>query len=111
FILSPADDRPQFEVPDGRFVMCQVHDTDGELIARRRRMAFVKGTIPEQKVQNLSQGGRLQVIGIPRINLRLVQSRLEHADGPMFDKALEWDLPYEVVVVAFVKELPAGGDD
>ena len=111
FILSPSDDHPQFEVPDGRFVMCQVLDTDGELVARRRRMAFVKGTIAEEKVKALGAGGRLQVIGIPRINLRLVKWRLDNADNAKFDKPLDWDLPYEIVVLALVKELPAGGDD
>jgi hypothetical protein len=109
FILSPWDEHPQFALPDGRFVMCQVFDTDGELVARR--MAFVQGTTPEEKVKALNAGGRLHVIGIPRINLRRVKWRLDHANDPNFDKPLEWDLPYEIVVLALVKELPAGGDD
>jgi hypothetical protein len=102
FILSPSDEQPQFEVPDGRFVMCQLHDVDGELVARRRRVAFVKGTEPELKVKSLGSDGRLRVIGIPRINLRLVQWRLEHQNDPQLEHPLDWSLPYEIVAIAVV---------
>ena len=102
FILTPSDEQPQFEVSDGRFVMCEVHDIEGELVARRRRLAFVKGTEPEMKVKAMKAGDRLRVIGIPRINLRLVQWRLEHQDDPKFDHPLTWSLPYEIVVIGVV---------
>lgn len=108
FILSPSDEQPQFEVSDGRFVMCQIHDVEGELVARRRRVAFVKGTEPEQRIQELGIGGRFRVIGIPRISLRLVKWRLDHKDDPQFDHPLDWSLPYEIVAIGVVpKESPA----
>jgi hypothetical protein len=109
--LAPDSDHPQpvKVVDDGRFVMCQVYDIEGELIARRRRMVFVKDSVVDKKVKNLADGHRLHVIGIPRISLRLIQWRLENASDPKFDHPLDWDLPYEIVVIGFVEEL--GSDD
>ena len=109
-IVDPDEERNPKDVADGRFILCQLRDTDGELIARRRRVVFVKGTDAEAKSRTIGKG-RLQVIGIPRINLKLVQWRLDHANDPDFDNPLDWDLPYEIVVVGLVKEHPATDDD
>jgi hypothetical protein len=72
FILEIGD-LSQHEVDDGRMVLCQVRDTEGELLIRRRRMVFVKGTQPELRVRQMQEGDRIRVIGIPRINLRLMK--------------------------------------
>jgi hypothetical protein len=103
FILEIGDEPPHV-VDDGRLVLCQVRDTDGELILRRR-MAFVKDTQPELRVRSMGQGDRLHVIGIPRVNLRLVKWRLDNAGSDLNDpdNPLNWDLPYEIVVVAVVE--------
>jgi len=84
-------------VTDGRFVMAQVLDLQNELLVHNRRMVFVKGTAPEQKVQTLQAGDTLHVLGIPRIDLALVSYRVRNrATRP---DALTWSLPYEIVVV------------
>ncbi|HEY6155913.1 MAG TPA: hypothetical protein VIV88_00590 [Gemmatimonadales bacterium] len=88
----------QQEVADGRFVMAQVLDLQNELLVHNRRMVFVKGTAPEQKVQTLQAGDTLHVLGIPRIDLALVSYRVRNrATRP---DALTWSLPYEILVVA-----------
>ncbi len=88
----------QKQVEDGRFVMAQVLDLQDELLVHNRRMVFVKGTAPEQKVQTLQAGDTLHVLGIPRIDLALVSYRVRNrATRP---DALTWSLPYEIVVVA-----------
>ncbi len=95
----------QHEVTDGRFVMAQVLDLQDELLVQNRRMVFVKGTAPEQKVRTLQAGDTLHVLGIPRIDLALVSYRVRNrATRP---DALTWSLPYEIVVVAIYGD--AGG--
>jgi hypothetical protein len=82
---------------DGTAVFASVSTLDGELLVRRRRMIFVKGTPPEQAVRTMHKGGHLHVLGIPRVDLALVAWRAAHAnDRP---EVLDWNLPYEIVVV------------
>jgi hypothetical protein len=92
----------QKEVDNGRFVMCAVRDLDNELIVRKVRMAFVKGTPPEVKVKELAMGKRMTVLGIPRIDLALVAYRVAHKDDDT--RPLTWNLPYEMIVVAVFPE-------
>jgi hypothetical protein len=87
---------------DGRFVMCAVRDTDGDLVARRVRLAFVEGSAPELAVRELAKGERLMVLGLPRIDLALVSWRVEHQDDPR--EPLTWNLPYEMTVIGVYDE-------
>jgi hypothetical protein len=91
-----------FEVEDGMMVMASVLDLKGDLLVHKRRMVFVKGSAPEKAVKNKTKGSVLHVIGVPRINLKLVSWRLENAaERP---EILEWDLPYEMVIVGVFKK-------
>jgi hypothetical protein len=84
---------------DGHGVICTVSDTDGELLVRSRRMVFMKGTDADDRLQGLTKGKRMQVIGIPRISLKLVQWRLTTKEK--FDTSpLSWNLPYEMIIVS-----------
>lgn len=92
----------QFVVPDGRMVFASVHDLEGNLLVRNRRMVFVKGSEPEARVKALKKGGALVVLGVPRVNLALVSWRSKN-----FKKrpgALGWRLPYEIIVVGVYDE-------
>jgi len=96
-------------INDGHLVLASVHDTDGELLVRRRRMVFIKGTDADEQVRALKAGGRLRVTGIPRISLKLVHWRVDHKDDPGYDESpLLWDLPYEMIIVSAGA---AGADD
>jgi hypothetical protein len=98
FILELGEDpRP---LADGTAVLCDVRDLEGELLVRRRRMVFIKGSEPEQQVKGLTAGKRLHVLGLPRIDLALVSWRVQHAEDPKYknDKPLNWNLPYEIIV-------------
>lgn len=93
---------PPKEVEDGRFVMAQVLNLSGDLLARNRRMVFAKGTPPEEKMKTLQVGDTLHVLGVPRVDLSLVSWRVRNrATRP---EALTWNLPYEIVVVGLYEE-------
>jgi hypothetical protein len=89
------------ELEDGHAVICSVFDHEGELHFRGRRMVFIKGTAADTEVAVLKKDARLRVIGIPRISLKLVQWRLDHRNDPGHDVSpLDWNLPYEMIIVA-----------
>lgn len=91
------NERP-FKISDGYFAMARVRDWEGHLIHRKRRMVFVEGTPPAETVKSLGAGDCLRVLGIPRLNLALVNYRVNEARKG--NKApLAWNLPYEIIVV------------
>jgi len=84
------------EVDDGLFVLANVFDAaDDEVAVTKdaRRMVFVKGTSPACEVAKLSTGGRLHVLGIPRVNLSEVA--VMATEEPVATR-----LPYEMIIVA-----------
>jgi hypothetical protein len=94
---------------DGTYVLAQVRDLEGELLVRNRNMVFVKDTAPEEQVKQKKRGGRMHVLGIPRISLKLVDWRIAHKDDP--EQPLTWTtLPYEIIVVAVYPGAPEGDD-
>ncbi|MBI1822488.1 MAG: hypothetical protein HYR79_12340 [Nitrospirae bacterium] len=95
FIMEINGD--QRVIDDGRMVMASVHDTEGELLVRNKRMVFLKDTPPEKMVKALKKGDRLHVLGIPRIDLALVSWRSSHSQSK--PETLKWNLPYEIIVV------------
>jgi hypothetical protein len=98
FIIQLAG-KPK-EVPDGFFVLAQVFDTNEEeepVIPAVRRMVFVKGTPPADEVKKMGKGGRLHVLGIPRVNLA------EVAAVPVGDP-VQMSLPYEMIIVAVLPD-------
>ena len=97
FDLGLNEDPNPLGSGDGTVLMATVSTLDGDLLARRRRMIFLKGTPPEKAVLKLKKGAHMTVLGIPRIDLALVKFRAEHAtDRP---EVLDWNLPYEMVIV------------
>lgn len=106
FLFEP-DDGKQLNADDGgRFVFGSVRDLDGELLIRRVRCAFMKGTEAEAAIRNLPANiTRVRLIGIPRISLKLVQWRLDHANTEQWEdtEPLTWNIPYELIVVGIVK--------
>ena len=89
-------------VKDGRMAFAKVLDEQSELVARKRRMVFVKDTPPEIAIRDKSAGDCLVVLGIPRVNLTLVDWRVKHSkERP---EVLNWSLPYEIVVVGVYEE-------
>ena len=102
FIMEVLDEQPHVQPPDGRFVFASVHALNGELLVHKRRMVFVEGTPPARAVAGLKAGDRLHVLGIPRISLKLISWRIEHFKDDEFKDLdmLNWDLPYEMIIVA-----------
>jgi len=90
-------------VEDGRFVFCRILTPDGDVVAQKVRVAFVKDSKPEKKVKTLKVGKTMHIIAIPRIDLALVSFRADHHDDPNFPDILSWNLPFELVAVAVVQ--------
>lgn len=85
-------------IPDGVQVMAAVSTGDGDLLVNNRRMIGIKGTASGDALSQGHKGDAFTVLGIPRIDLSLVAWRVDHAaENP---EALDWDLPYEMVIVA-----------
>lgn len=93
---------------DSTFVYSNVYDLGGDKIVGgqaesatshrgQRRMVFVKGTPPDDLLHTLADGAVLRVIGVPRIDLALVEWRSNHSSIP---GVLDWNLPYEMVILA-----------
>jgi hypothetical protein len=87
----------------GIFALAKVETTDGELLVHNRRMVFIPGTSPADDVVKMQPGACMHVLGVPRINLALVAWRMQHAKTR--PEALNWSLPYEIVIVG---EYPGG---
>jgi hypothetical protein len=87
-----------FPVKDGSFAFAKVRDWSGELLLRKKRMVFVKGTPPELAVRDAGAGTCLRVLGIPRLDLALVAWRTAQASKGRIE-VLDWNLPYEIIVV------------
>ncbi|MFY9559804.1 MAG: hypothetical protein WAQ52_06190 [Terriglobales bacterium] len=88
------------EGDDGLFVLANVFDTDDDeqaVTQDARRMVFVKGTRPACEVAKLSTGDRIQVLGIPRVNLSEVA--VMATEEPATTR-----LPYEMIIVAVQQE-------
>lgn len=90
---------------DGTAVFADILDTQGELLVHRRRLVFAAGTDPETAVRTMHKGQVLQVVGIPRFDLKLVQFRLKNHTG-RFAGSLTWNIPYEMIVAAVTDSNP-----
>ena len=96
FVLQ-LEENQQFVTLDGRIVRCSALTLDGDVVARNRRMVFVKNTAAEKAVRSRKQGDKMHVLGIPRIDLALVSYRTRVAETQ--PEVLNWNLPYELIVV------------
>jgi len=86
---------------DGLAVMAIVKDVEGTTVVDKpRRMVFVAGTEPANKVKNLKKGAELHVLGIPRVSLEGI-AELAKVAGP---HGKEFHLPYEMIIVAVIPE-------
>jgi hypothetical protein len=98
------NENPTFATGDGRMVFASIHDLEGDLLVRNRRLVFIKDSPPELRVKSLKKGDTLHVLGVPRINLALVSWRSKN-----FKKrpgALTWNLPYEMIIVGVYEDTP-----
>jgi hypothetical protein len=111
FILELNEDPGELE--DGYETFCKVRDLEGELLVHNRRILFVKDTEPANQVKVLKKGKRMHVLGLPRIDLALVDWRVKNANDEKWkdEKPLLWNLPYEIVVVAVYPAAVNGGND
>ena len=95
---------PTFTTVDGRMVFASIHDLEGHLLVRNRRLVFVKDSPPELRVRDLKKGDTLHLLGVPRINLALVSWRAKK--GKTKPAVLKWNLPYEIIVVGVYPDTP-----
>lgn len=89
------------DVGDGFLVLAHVFDKDNldePVTAAVRRMVFVKGTPPADKLLTLAKGEQLHVLGIPRVNLSEVFA-ITSKNGK---DAIDVKLPYEMIIAAIL---------
>lgn len=99
-----------FQVADGMMVFATVmrlrdqddepgeNEEDDAVLVRNLRMVFLNGTPPDTAVKILGKGAVLHVLGVPRINLKLVSYR--RLNRNKIPGILNWNLPYEMLIVA-----------
>ena len=92
------------DVGDGYIVFANVYPAGAgsnaePIFEDRRRMIFVKGSAPADAVKNMKKGGKLHVLGIPRVNLNEVYAI---ASGLAGDEEYSEGLPYEMIIVAIL---------
>ena len=95
------------EISDGYIVLANVFNADASeeespLTEQPRRMIFVKGSPPANKIATMSKGDRLHVLGIPRVNLDEVFAIANGMQG--HDEYALGGLPYEMIIVAVFEE-------
>jgi hypothetical protein len=94
------------DVGDGFIVLANVftpgapEDAD-PLTQEPRRMVFVKGSPPADKIATMAKGDKLHVLGIPRVNLNEVFAVASGLQG--HEEYSEGGLPYEMIIVALLK--------
>jgi hypothetical protein len=91
----------QKKVTDGRFVMAKILDKNNTVIDTAR-LAIVKDSKADKIIRNLGKGGKLHVLGIPRLNLAEISKRLE--DSPANPSLLTDPLPVEMIVVGVLND-------
>ena len=95
------------EVADGYIVLANVFnagaaDEDDPLTEQPRRMIFVKGSPPGDKIATMSKGDSLHVLGVPRVNLNEVFAIANGMSG--HDEYAFGGLPYEIIIVALLED-------
>jgi hypothetical protein len=101
FKLETEEDE-QFITLDGLIVRGRALTLDEDPIVSNRRMVFVHDSAPEKAIRGKPKGTKLHVLGIPRVDLALVSYRARVAASK--PEALEWNLPYEIVIVGVYDE-------
>jgi hypothetical protein len=93
------------DVGDGYIVLANVFNAGAPVNAEPltqepRRMIFVKGSKPADKIATMKKGDTLHVLGIPRVNLNEVYAIANGLQG--HDEYSEGGLPYEMIIVALL---------
>ncbi len=93
------------DVGDGYIVLADVFNAGAPanadpLTQEPRRMIFVKGSKPGDKIATMKKGDKLHVLGIPRVNLNEVWAIVSGFQG--HDEYSEGGLPYEMIIVALL---------
>ena len=89
------------EVEDGYFAMAYVLDKEeNTVVSKMRRMVFVKGTAPADRIRTAAIGDRFHVLGIPRVNLE----RISYITHKKSGQQVTTQLPYEMIIVGIYAE-------
>jgi hypothetical protein len=100
-----------FRLEGGTGVMAAIYDEKGDLLVNERRLVVASGTPPEQALRGMHKGQAVEVVGIPRISLKLVKWRVDNQQDPRCKQhCLTWNLPYEIIVAAITNEHPSLSD-
>lgn len=100
-----------FHLQGGTGVMAAIYDEEGDLLVNERRLVVATGTPPEKVLLGMHKGQAVQVVGVPRISLKLVKWRVENQQDPRCkQRCLTWNLPYEMIIAAITNNAPPTPD-
>jgi hypothetical protein len=100
-----------FHLQGGTGVMAAIYDENGDLLVNERRLVAASGTPPEEILLEMHKGQAVEVVGIPRISLKLVKWRVDNQENPKCKQScLKWNLPYELIVAAITNKNPSVPD-
>ncbi|MBI3842701.1 MAG: hypothetical protein HY295_06140 [Thaumarchaeota archaeon] len=98
YVIEPHEKGIENKAKDALLVRCSVFDADtGELVVKDRRMVFIKGTTSYDLFKQKDGGVRMNVYGLPRVDLALVSWRVNNSTKKQ--GVTDWPLPYEMVIV------------
>ena len=102
FLVQLLSDPKPLPGGDGLFAFVKIFSLDRDLLVTKRRAVFASDTPPAAVVSTKHQGDWIDVIGIPRVSLKLLKWRIENYDKPQWKpkRPLEWNVPYEMVIAA-----------
>jgi len=83
---------------DGMIIFCDVFGDNDNLLFKNLKMVFIKNSEPEKTVRKLSKGDRLKVLGIPRIDLNEIDSRIKISETDK--QVLDGNLPFEMIILS-----------
>jgi hypothetical protein len=116
FAIRPTSAPVATKSGDGRMLFAEVRDTNGKplrsqgepVVSGARRMVFLMGTDPDQKLTGNVVGKCMKVMGIPRVNLERLAYVMNHSDE-FADQ--EVPLPYEMLIIGAEAPKACPGSD
>jgi hypothetical protein len=87
--------------PEGRILRINAYDFDNEILMRNIRAIVVKNSEAYKLLKKTKKTKFYRVVGIPRINMNEISKRIKKSAANV--NVLEYNLPYEMIIVAVLK--------
>jgi hypothetical protein len=108
FLAQLLSDPKPIPGGDGMYAYVKIFSLDRDLLVTKRRAVFAADTPPAALLGAKHQGDWIDVVGIPRVSLKLLKWRIENFNKSTWKskRPLDWNLPYELVIAAMIDANP-----